>query len=176
MSLALLSCVWNLLNLPCHCEANTYHTDFEWVAEWIFGHWLWRVFLPWQTIQDSGDYSSPTSSPGWGKFSNSAQVWWWERCCLGLAKTWRWFMAGVVSSKDVCEIKSQLVFFEITEKDLIFIPFERERGKVEVCLVLSYFWQSFATGVRWLFETCFPTLLLSWYRAESWKENRMYSF
>ena len=48
-------------------------------------------------------------------------------------------MAGVVSSKDVFEIGNQQVCFEITEKDWIFIAFERLRGNVEVCLVLKYF-------------------------------------
>ena len=52
---------------------------------------------------------------------------------------WRRFVAGVMISKAVFEIVNQLVYFEITEKDWIFIAFERRRGNVEVCLVLSYF-------------------------------------
>ena len=64
-----------------------------------------------------------------------------------------------MTSKAVFEIVNQLVYFEITVKDWIFIAFERRRGNVEVCLFLSYFWRTFRTGARWLFEICFPNLV-----------------
>ena len=46
-------------------------------------------------------------------------------------KKWQRFVAGVVSSKNVFEIGNQLVCFKITEKDWIFIAFERRRRNVE---------------------------------------------
>ena len=48
-------------------------------------------------------------------------------------------MAGVMSSITGFGIVNQLVYFEITEKDRIFIACGRCRGNVEVCVVLSYF-------------------------------------
>ena len=67
-------------------------------------------------------------------------------------------VAGVISSKALFEIVNQLVCFEITEKDWVFIAFD-----TEVCLFLSTCSDLFRTGARWLFEICFPTLSFSWY-------------